>query len=353
MPGMGRRPSKNLNLPAGMRARKRGDVTYYYFDAGGKPRREIPLGKDYPLAVRKWGELEEGAARRNSTRLITLRYAAEQYLLSDDYRAKAGRTQADYRQQLGPIYQFFDDPPAPLDSLRPLAIQQYMDWRGKTAPVRANRERALISVIWNFARRQGLTDAPNPCAGIKGYTELGRDIYVEDDVYAAVWQAADVPLREALDLAYLTGQRPADVLRMTEADIRDDMLAIAQSKTRTKLRMRITGQLAELLEGIAGRKREFSVRSLALICNEQGARLRTDALRYRFDQARRRAAKARPELAEAIAAYQVRDLRAKAGTDTADARDLVQAQKQLGHKSIRMTEHYVRARAGEKVDPTR
>jgi len=52
--------------------------------------------------------------------------------------------------------------------------------------------------------------------------------------------------------------------------------------------------------------------------------------------------------------FQFRDLRAKAGTDKTDSTgDIRQAQKQLGHESLAMTEHYVRKRCGEKVEPTR
>lgn len=42
----------------GFRARpqKSGKV-FYYMDIGGKPRKEIPLGSDYVLAIRKWSEL--------------------------------------------------------------------------------------------------------------------------------------------------------------------------------------------------------------------------------------------------------------------------------------------------------
>ncbi|MBE0268443.1 tyrosine-type recombinase/integrase, partial [Xylella fastidiosa subsp. multiplex] len=51
---------------------------------------------------------------------------------------------------------------------------------------------------------------------------------------------------------------------------------------------------------------------------------------------------------------QFRDLRAKAATDKADlAGDMRQAQAQLGHASVTMTEHYVRKRKGAKVTPTR
>ncbi|MFZ6815812.1 tyrosine-type recombinase/integrase [Undibacterium sp. Rencai35W] len=52
--------------------------------------------------------------------------------------------------------------------------------------------------------------------------------------------------------------------------------------------------------------------------------------------------------------YQLRDLRAKAGTDTADASgDIRTAQKQLGHKNLSMTEHYIKKRRGDRVNPTR
>ena len=59
------------------------------------------------------------------------------------------------------------------------------------------------------------------------------------------------------------------------------------------------------------------------------------------------------EAAVAVRAFQFRDLRAKAGTDKADATDLRGAQQQLGHKSVKTTEIYLRARAGEKVTPTK
>ena len=52
---MGRKPTKNHNMPKGMRPRaKAGGVIWYYLDMGkqadGK-RREEPLGSDYLIAV--------------------------------------------------------------------------------------------------------------------------------------------------------------------------------------------------------------------------------------------------------------------------------------------------------------
>jgi hypothetical protein len=46
------------------RARKqKSGTTYYYFDTGAKPRKEIPLGSDYRVAVQKWLELSAMPAR--------------------------------------------------------------------------------------------------------------------------------------------------------------------------------------------------------------------------------------------------------------------------------------------------
>src|ERR1700731_3758829 len=54
-----RRSSKHRNLPPRMRARvQRSGKTYYYYDAGGRPRKEIPLGPDFVEAVRQWCDLD-------------------------------------------------------------------------------------------------------------------------------------------------------------------------------------------------------------------------------------------------------------------------------------------------------
>ncbi|MEO8977704.1 MAG: tyrosine-type recombinase/integrase [Casimicrobiaceae bacterium] len=167
---------------------------------------------------------------------------------------------------------------------------------------------------------------------------------------------ADWPTRDAMDVAYLTGQRPADVLRMRLPDIRDGYLWLTQGKTSTKLRMAIAGELAALIERI--QSRTYKVTSLSLIRNETGQPLSYYALDNRFEEARKRAAMAlehagEGEAAAAVKRFQFRDLRAKAGTDKADATDLRGALQQLGHKSVKTTEIYLRARAGEKVTPTR
>lgn len=226
----------------------------------------------------------------------------------------------------------------PIDAIRPQDVRTYLDLRGKTAKTRANREKALLSHIFNQARAWGYTDAPNPCAGIKGHKETGRDRYVEDEEFAAVWAKAHYTLQDAMDLALLTGQRPADVLKLTRADIRDDALHVRQNKTGKKLAIEITGELAKVVERITSRPGK--VKGAWLIQDEAGQPLTYWMLRNRFDEARKAAG----------ATFQFRDIRAKAATDTGD---LGHAQKLLGHSNRDMTEHYTRERKGERVKPLR
>nr|WP_245202302.1 tyrosine-type recombinase/integrase [Herbaspirillum sp. 1130] len=361
---MGRRPSKNSNLPRGVRAREqRSGVIYYYYDAGGKPRREIPLGSNYVEAVRKWAELE-AMPPSTVSKVVTFRYACEvyqkKYLIEN-----APKTREEKLRQIETLLAFFDNPPAPLEEIKPIHIKQFLSWRvqrtqdalrkkgepveGNEGRVAANREKSLISHIWNAARAEGLTDLPNPCAGIKSFREYGRETYVYDDAFHAVWGKADVPTREAMDLAYLTGGRPADLLKIDETHLREGSIEVRQNKTGHKLRIAIEGKLGALIERIKARKRGISgvVVSTRLLVNEEGQPLGRAALRFRFEAARSAAGIEGDD-------FQFRDLRAKAATDKTDkTKDIREAQQQLGHTSVVMTENYVRKRRGQKVTPTK
>lgn len=157
--------------------------------------------------------------------------------------------------------------------IRPQGVRTYLDLRSKTAKVRANRERALLSHIFNQARAWGYTDAPPPCTGIKGHKETGRDRYVKDDEFKAVWEKGHYTLQDAMDLALLTGQRPAAVLKLARADIRDSTLHLKQNKTGKKLAIEITGELAQVIDRITGRPAK--IKGAWLIQDESGQPLPT------------------------------------------------------------------------------
>ncbi len=311
---MGRKPSRNKNLPQGMRARHRKSGTYYYLDTGGTPRCEIALGSDYALAVKKWAELTVNARPRH-TELITFRYAAQRYQ-REILPQKALRTQQDNLKELAKLYEFFDTPPAPLDNIEPIHVRQYLDWRVQDTLKRLR----------------------NDGKNVKG-TE-GR-------------------VRAKMELAYLTGQRPADVLKLMRTDIQDGTICLVQNKTNKRLRIAIEGQLARLIKQIVKKSAYFGkIESLALLRNEKGETLTALALRARFDKAREKAAaiaraQGQHDLAASISTFQFRDLRAKAGTDKEEQAGMAAAKDQLGHVDEKMTYRYVRHRKGKRVTPTK
>lgn len=350
MSHMGRQPTKNLNLPKGIRARpKANGVIYYYLDIGGKPRKELPLGSDYVTAVKKWAELSQHKIPANAT--ITFKMVWDRFV-KDYLYEKSSATQKDYLKCSKHLLLFFNNPPAPLDAIKPIHIRQYLDYR-KSSPVRANHERRLFNLLWNCARELGYTDLANPCSGIKGYKESARTKYIDDKLFNLVYDCADQPTKDALDLGYLTAQRPADVIKMYETDIQDGALYVQQGKNKTRLRISITGQLKTVIERIQHRKTAFKVFSLALIVDEYGKPLSQHAIYKRFQKAKAIAISQNPKLENEINEYQIRDLRAKGVTDKTESGDIRQAQQLAGHASVVMTERYVRNKIGQKVEPTK
>lgn len=331
-----------------LRKRKqRSGAIYYYYETGLESRKEVCLGSDYALAIMEYARLEKSrASSALAVKVLTFEYVASQYM-AEVVPNKALSTQKDNARELKQLLLFFNDPPAPLESIQPQHVVQYLRYRSKTAKVRANREKALLSSIWNFARECGYTALANPCAGIKGNKETGRDNYIEDDMFLAVYEKADQPLKDALDLFYLTAQRVADTLKMDERDIRNGQLFVQQNKTSAKRRIEIIGQLKEVVERIMARKARYKVRSTRLVVMENGQPMTVSMLRGRFDAARLAAGIEKSE-------FQMRDLRAKAATDKEESTGSIRdARDQLGHTTVGMTEQYIRRRKGLKVLPTK
>lgn len=325
---MGRRRQSNFDDPP--RFHRKGKVWYHV--SGTRPRVWTKLSDDRAEALRLWAQ-REGVKEDDSTRLFSV--VARRYV-REVLPAKAASTRRDNEKELANLLRVFGH--VPIDFIAPMHVREYLDVRGQTAKVRANREKALLSHIFNKAREWGYTTAPNPCQGVKGFRETGRDRYVTDDEFERVKAHAHFTVADAMDLALLTGQRPADVLKIRRTDIRDDALWIVQNKTGARLGIEITGELAAVIDRINARPKKAI--SAFLIQDENGQPLSLFALRSRFDKARE----------AAKVSFQFRDIRAKSATDTGD---LAHSQRLLAHKNRQMTEQYVRARVGERIKPLR
>lgn len=320
-----------------MRKRVWGGKTYYYLrtNVDGK-RKEVPLGQDFILALRKYADLNVVDVPHSGATFSDL----QKKYLTDALPKLAESTARMYKSDIKHLMAAFEE--APLDQIKPMNLRMFLDDHADK-PTTANRCKRLFSTMWNHARGWGYTDLPNPCEGIRGHALGKRTVYVTDAMFDAVYAEASAPLRDAMDLAYLTGQRPADALRMTEHDIIDGHLIVTQAKTQQPLRIIIAGKLEELIDRIAARKATHKIVTGALLTNTNGKRLTAPVLRNHFDAARAAAAKAHPALKAAIESFHFYDLRAKAADDTSDLRGDQAASDLLGHDSVKTTQrHYLR-----------
>lgn len=318
---MGRPKTVFLDLPPRMTARKlrKGTVLYYY-SGGGK---KLPLGADLNKARLKWAELENGGAV-GTTGYCSVADRWE----SEEVGKRSTKTQAEYLRALKCLRPAFKE--FMLDQIQPMHVRKYLDQR--SAKVAGNREISVLSAIWNWAREVGLTDKANPCQGVRRNKEAGRDRYVTKEEFDAVYLKACPELQDAMDLAYLTSQRPSDILGLTRQDIQEGHLCFKQGKTGKKLRIRIGLELQSVLDRILARPR--AVQTMFLISGSDGQRLSTYQLRHRFYKA-------------GAEDWQFRDLRAKAVTDEEDLRT---ASRRAGHADEKITASVYRRVKGDSVD---
>jgi integrase len=162
-----------------------------------------------------------------------------------------------------------------------------------------------------------------------------------------------------MDLAYLTGQRPADVLKASTTDLNNGFLMVGQGKTEKRLRIRLYDgknqtDLCIFINRLLDRRAQAGTRTSILITNQAGLRMSYNMLRNRWDEARNLAASKATTagdlaLATTILQFQFRDIRPKAASEIEDIAD---ASRLLGHSTQEMTKKVYR-RVGEIVKPTK
>ena len=118
---------------------------------------------------------------------------------------------------------------------------------------------------------------------------------------------------------------------------------IIQQKTKNEVRIAIKGQLKEIIERRSTGGYIFT--------SNRGNKFTRQAITTKFSKLRELAIKTYPELENELSKFQLRDLRAKAGTDKSLLLSEDEARQQLGHTSIQMTKRYIRK--NKIVDPTR
>jgi len=213
----------------------------------------------------------------------------------------------------------------------------------RSAKTQGNREMALLSVIWNWARLEGLHQLPWPAAGMERSRwknpERPRRFKVTEAIFEAIHADGDQALQDCMDLATATGMRLTDCREILLP--RGDVLSLEASKTGKEADFDLS--LSEVLPDLLARRRALKADHLMLLSTPDGRPLSATMLRYRYDLARERAARRAylandDEFARLIRGMFLRDCRkyaaGLAGSDQ-EASDLLQ------HSSVALTrKHY-------------
>ena len=196
----GRKRQSNFDGPSRFDKKARSGVT----SAGQRLGSGESSQATGPKPCGLWAQ-REGAREDDSTKLFSV--VARRYV-REVYPTTSIQTQLDKHKELASLLKVFAH--KPIDAIAPMHIREYMDVRGQVAKVRANRKKALFSHLFSKARDWGYTATQNPCQGVKGFKETGRSRNITDAEFEQVKAQAHFTVVDAMDLALLTGQRPAD-----------------------------------------------------------------------------------------------------------------------------------------------
>lgn len=223
------------------------------------------------------------------------------------------------------------------NAIQPHHVRLFMDKLAKVkgtadkpANATANRHKALMQKICSWARQIGkLKD--NPCVGVSKLHEKGRDRYITDAEYKAIYDKAPAPCRVAMELSYLCMARISDVVNLQVNNILDEGIFIQQGKTGKK---QIKLWSERLLQAVADAKAlpcKKGMFTMFLFNKPDGSRYAVRSIQAQYKQAC---------VSAGLNDVTLHDLKAKGISDFEGT--LQEKQEASGHISSAMTDKYDR-----------
>lgn len=334
--------NQHPNLRQHTRRRKNGRVvTYYFYDRRATGEKDIPLGKDYDVALAKWAELQKGLPRV----IGTLEEAFKAWEANDEtglLHYTNDDTRKDYRRCLAKLRPVFGI--ATWESVQFTHLTAYL--RTRSAKTRGNREMATLQIIWNWARKEGIHNVVWPAAGMEKSRwrnkEGAREFEVSDDLFEAVYHAGDDILRDCMDLASATGMRVKDTVKVLLP--LGDTIRLQANKTGKKADFDLS--LSAVLPGLLKRRRSIKAEHMMLLSTKTGRPVTYPMLRSRWEFAREWAAlnaeaAGELELASDLRAMFLRDMRRYA-SNMAETDE--EASQLLQHSNVGITRKHYRTK---------
>lgn len=298
MADMGR-PRKH---DTGMPRRVYLDRGWWWFVPKGAPKIKLAREEDRVGALKAYAALMDNRPQAGTVADLLDRYGR------DVMPSKATKTKKVQEPQLVKLAAVFGA--MQIADLRTDHIAEYLDT--SPAKVLANREIALLSHAYTKAIRWRLASV-NPCRGVERNEENARTRYVSHDEFVAVIERAPAVVAVMMALAYLTGQREGDIIRLRRDALTNDGIAFRQSKTGRRLIVKWTPALAWAVEQ-AGKLPQGAASSLWVVCRRDGQPYSPSGFQAIW-QRHIRACHASGVIAERFTFH---DIRAKAGSDAKD-----------------------------------
>ena len=151
----------------------------------------------------------------------------------DGYKPSGQRTASQYlTRQLLPAFGS-----KPLDRIAPAHVRQWFDRYSRAAPSGANRALNILRQIMNFATACGHVEV-NPAKGIRRNRRPALTRFLSRDEVGRLHEVLDRQTRsrdkqqaDIVRLLLLTGCRRGEIVNLRWSEVRDGMLALADSKT--------------------------------------------------------------------------------------------------------------------------
>jgi integrase len=322
--------NKKPRLRTHTRKGKNGQVwTWWTYDQ--RPHGpEISLGSDYIKAMEQWDLLHN----KKPLTIGRVQQAIDQWRADVLPTYESAETRKGYTKQLARIEAWCGNK-AWYEITLPV-MRQYL--KKRSAKTQGNREMAILSILWSYARMEGMTELQWPAAGVKDWKnpEVEREFEVTDELFNAVYACGDQILKDCMDIATTTGMRLTDA-RTVRMPV-DGKLRFRSSKKGKFSYFEVSE--SPVLTALLARRGQAEC--VTLLTTPTGRTVSESMLRTRYDKAREAAAVANPLMEDQIRAMYLRDSRKRAA-DLAE--DMDAASALLQHSSKALTAKHYRTKA--------
>lgn len=303
----------------------RGKSAYEFRPKSGGAIRLCAIGTKQHVVWNRYNE----ELRKLETKEGSMNELVADFLKSPAFNSLSMESQKKYLKNSTKILAVFGKMQA--SKIKPEHIRQYMDKRGQTVAVTANREHSFMSKVFSWGYERGKVTG-NPCRGVKKFPEKARSRYITDAEYDAVYRHADDTLKAVMEISYCCAARVSDVLALTREQELPEGIYIKQGKTGKE---QIKGWTDRLRRAVELAKSAQEAKSFGrIIANKKGQPIPYDTFRGYWNRAKKKAQAENPDLKTDFTFH---DIKAKAITDwTGDKKQF------SGHKTDSQVEVYNR-----------